>query len=113
MEVFYYLAWKPPAQWDQGYRMGIRRYRTRLSGRTEYLRVIPQVSPVPDHLYASRVLIVRSINLSSLKYHRLHPEYLHNRIERLRGMYLLRVLLLICDIVSTAHCFRLHSRYPR
>jgi len=37
---------------------------------------------------------------TSLKYHRLHPEYVHNRIERLRGMYLLRVLLLICDIVS-------------
>ena len=36
----------------------------------------------------------------SLKYHRLHPEYVHTRIERLRGMYLLRVLLLICDVVS-------------
>lgn len=36
----------------------------------------------------------------SLKYHRLHPEYLHTRIEAIRGTYLLRVLLLMCDIVS-------------
>ena len=37
----------------------------------------------------------------SLKYHRLHPEYIHQRIEKLGHMYNLRVLLIVCDIVST------------
>lgn len=35
-----------------------------------------------------------------LRYHRLHPEYLHQRIEKLGGMYQLRVLLVMCDVVS-------------
>ncbi|KAH9981804.1 restriction endonuclease type II-like protein [Russula compacta] len=34
----------------------------------------------------------------SLRYHRLHPEYIHQRIERLGQSYNLRVLLLMCDI---------------
>ncbi|KAH8116642.1 restriction endonuclease type II-like protein, partial [Phellopilus nigrolimitatus] len=34
----------------------------------------------------------------SLKYHRLHPEYIHHRIQKLGTMYNLRILLLICDI---------------
>ncbi|OCH88873.1 DNA repair protein rad10 [Obba rivulosa] len=34
----------------------------------------------------------------SLKYHRLHPEYIHQRIEQLGHSYNLRVLLLLCDI---------------
>ncbi|EGN99898.1 hypothetical protein SERLA73DRAFT_180183 [Serpula lacrymans var. lacrymans S7.3] len=34
----------------------------------------------------------------SLKYHRLHPEYIHTRIERLGHAYNLRVLLIICDV---------------
>jgi DNA excision repair protein ERCC-1 len=36
----------------------------------------------------------------SLKYHRLHPEYIHQRIERLGHSYSLRILLLLCDVVS-------------
>lgn len=36
----------------------------------------------------------------SLRYHRLHPEYIHQRIERLGHAYTLRVLLLMCDVVS-------------
>ncbi|CAK5281747.1 unnamed protein product [Mycena citricolor] len=37
----------------------------------------------------------------SLKYHRLHPEYIHTRIEKLgRHMYTLRILLVMCDVVS-------------
>lgn len=35
----------------------------------------------------------------SLRYHRLHPEYIHQRIERLGLSYNLRILLLMCDIV--------------
>ncbi|KAF8590878.1 DNA repair protein rad10 [Ramaria rubella] len=34
----------------------------------------------------------------SLKYHRLHPEYIHQRIEKLGHRYNLRVLLIVCDI---------------
>ncbi|KAL3480042.1 restriction endonuclease type II-like protein [Aspergillus californicus] len=34
----------------------------------------------------------------SLKYHRLHPEYVYSRIRLLAGKYLLRVLLIIVDI---------------
>lgn len=36
----------------------------------------------------------------SLKYHRLHPEYIHTRIEKLAHLYTLRVLLILSDIVS-------------
>jgi len=35
----------------------------------------------------------------SLKYHRLHPEYIHTRIEKLGFSYNLRILLILCDIV--------------
>jgi DNA excision repair protein ERCC-1 len=34
----------------------------------------------------------------SLKYHRLHPEYIYNRIRQLAGKYLLRILLVMVDI---------------
>ncbi|KAF2472151.1 DNA repair protein rad10 [Lindgomyces ingoldianus] len=34
----------------------------------------------------------------SLKYHRLHPEYIYNRIRDLRGQYSLRILLTMVDI---------------
>ncbi|KZP34596.1 DNA repair protein rad10 [Athelia psychrophila] len=34
----------------------------------------------------------------SLKYHRLHPEYIHQRIERLGHAYGLRILLMLCDV---------------
>jgi hypothetical protein len=35
----------------------------------------------------------------SLKYHRLHPEYIHTRVEKLGLSYNLRILLILCDIV--------------
>lgn len=34
----------------------------------------------------------------SLKYHRLHPEYIYNRIRNLQGKYNLRILLTMVDI---------------
>lgn len=37
----------------------------------------------------------------SLKYHRLHPEYCYGRIQALEKRYMLRVLLLLCDVVSS------------
>jgi DNA excision repair protein ERCC-1 len=41
----------------------------------------------------------------SLKYHRLHPEYVHQRIERMGQSYILRVLLLMCDIVRLCYLY--------
>lgn len=34
----------------------------------------------------------------SLKYHRLHPEYIYTRIKNLQGRYLLRIVLVMVDI---------------
>ncbi|TYJ59104.1 hypothetical protein B9479_000093 [Cryptococcus floricola] len=34
----------------------------------------------------------------SLKYHRLHPEYIHQRIEKMKNMYNLRIILVLCDV---------------
>lgn len=36
--------------------------------------------------------------VSSLKYHRLHPEYIYTRIRNLQGKYNLRILLTLVDI---------------
>jgi len=36
----------------------------------------------------------------SLKYHRLHPEYIHTRIEKLGHSYSLRILLVVCDVTE-------------
>lgn len=52
---------------------------------------------------------------NSLKYHRLHPEYIHTRIEKLGLSYNLRILLILCDIVRNhSYLFRLsNSSYSR
>ncbi|PHH80547.1 hypothetical protein CDD80_1059 [Ophiocordyceps camponoti-rufipedis] len=49
---------------------------------------------VPISTRLSRLLT----GLSSLKYHRLHPEYIYTRIRNLQGKYTLRVLLTMVDI---------------
>ena len=36
--------------------------------------------------------------LCSVRYHRLHPEYVHGRISKLGSAYLLRVLLVSVDV---------------
>ncbi|KAF9012392.1 restriction endonuclease type II-like protein [Cyathus striatus] len=36
----------------------------------------------------------------SLKYHRLHPEYIPTRIEKLGHSYTLRILLILCDVTE-------------
>jgi hypothetical protein len=46
------------------------------------------------------ILCTSNIHLS-LKYHRLHPEYIHTRIEKLGHAYNLRILLIMCDVVSS------------
>ncbi|KAF8444525.1 restriction endonuclease type II-like protein [Boletus edulis BED1] len=42
----------------------------------------------------------------SLKYHRLHPEYIHTRIEKLGLSYNLRILLIMCDVTEHPELIR-------
>ncbi|KAF5369311.1 hypothetical protein D9758_002814 [Tetrapyrgos nigripes] len=42
----------------------------------------------------------------SLKYHRLHPEYIHTRIQKLGHSYNLRILLVLCDITEHKDAIR-------
>ncbi|EJT80204.1 mating-type switching protein swi10 [Gaeumannomyces tritici R3-111a-1] len=42
----------------------------------------------------------------SLKYHRLHPEYIYTRIRNLQGKYTLRVLLTMVDVPSHEDALR-------
>jgi len=48
----------------------------------------------------------------SLRYHRLHPEYIHQRIEHLGLAYNLIILLLMCEIVRRARLTPTHSAHP-
>jgi glucose-6-phosphate-specific signal transduction histidine kinase len=49
---------------------------------------------------------------ASLKYHRLHPEYIHQRVEKMRNMYNVRILMVLCDIVSGAFPTSLRRASP-
>lgn len=42
----------------------------------------------------------------SLKYHRLHPEYVYTRIKNLRGKYKLRIMLTMVDIPDHEDCLK-------
>ena len=42
----------------------------------------------------------------SLKYHRLHPEYIYTRIRQLAGKYLLRIVLVMVDITNHEESLR-------
>ncbi|KAG6900267.1 hypothetical protein C0993_000720 [Termitomyces sp. T159_Od127] len=48
----------------------------------------------------------RRFTTLSLKYHRLHPEYIHIRIEKLGHSYTLRILLVLCDITEHRDAIR-------
>jgi DNA excision repair protein ERCC-1 len=39
----------------------------------------------------------------SLRYHCLHPNYIHERLQQLGNSYELRVLLVVVDVVSVSH----------
>ena len=41
-----------------------------------------------------------------LKYHLLHPEYIHGRIEKLGQAYSLRLMLVHCDVDNHAPSIR-------
>ena len=42
----------------------------------------------------------------SLKYHRIHPEYIYTRIKALQGKYLLRIVLVLVDIQNHEESLR-------
>ena len=50
-------------------------------------------------VYSILLTIRNPLTRRSLKYHRLHPEYIPTRIEKLGTSYNLRILLILCDIV--------------
>jgi len=68
----------------------------RLNPIVECIRNVPKefADILPDY----QVGRTTGVLFLSLRYHRLHPEYIHQRIERLGQSYNLRVLLLMCDI---------------
>ncbi|WFD32061.1 ssDNA endonuclease and repair protein rad10 [Malassezia sp. CBS 17886] len=49
---------------------------------------------VPDY----QVGLSNCVLYLSIRYHRVHPEYIHTRIQRLANMYNLRMLLVLCDV---------------
>ncbi|KAK9479894.1 restriction endonuclease type II-like protein [Lipomyces japonicus] len=57
---------------------------------------------IPDYLIASSIAVL----FLSLKYHRLHPEYIYNRITKLGKNFKLRVLLVVVDIENHAESIK-------
>lgn len=49
---------------------------------------------IPDY----QVGVSSCILFLSIRYHRLYPEYIYTRIQKLSNMYTLRILLLLCDV---------------
>ena len=41
-----------------------------------------------------------TLALNSVRYHKLHPNYIHDRLKQLGKQYILRILLLLVDVVS-------------
>ena len=50
-------------------------------------------------------------HLFSLRYHRLHPEYILSRIEKLGHSYDRRFLLILCDIVCLSSLSQLPANF--
>ncbi|KAL4889717.1 restriction endonuclease type II-like protein [Aspergillus ambiguus] len=62
----------------------------------EFIKIVPwEYADIPaDYVVGTTTCAL----FLSLKYHRLHPEYIYSRIRQLAGKYLLRILLIIVDI---------------
>ncbi|KAH0827800.1 restriction endonuclease type II-like protein [Lanmaoa asiatica] len=58
------------------------------------------------YIYSLLHLRWRSDEYISLRYHRLHPEYIHTRIEKLGHSYNLRILLIMCDVTEHQELIR-------
>ncbi|KAL4061871.1 restriction endonuclease type II-like protein [Scleroderma citrinum] len=57
---------------------------------------------IPDYQVGRTTCIL----FLSLKYHRLHPEYIHMRITKLGRSYNLRILLIMCDVTEHQELIR-------
>lgn len=70
----------------------------------EYGDIVPdyQVGATTGVLYLRYALYLsvfkQNLTVRSIRYHRLHPEYVHTRIQKLGTAYHLRVLLVMCDV---------------
>lgn len=53
---------------------------------------------LPSALRRAQLTLCAIFRSLSLRYHRLHPEYVHGRIQKLGKAYLLRVLLVQVDV---------------
>ena len=78
----------------------IQQHPCRLRYGSDYLCTFSKVKYDHHLLY---LIISPSRLFDSLKYHNLHPEYIHERLKQLGNNYELRVLLVVVDIVSHSH----------
>ena len=65
-----------------------------------FLRYVLYKSPLARHIYISTVSVCLCVCLCSVRYHVLHPEYIHARLQQLGKSFDTRVLLLLVDTVS-------------
>lgn len=61
---------------------------------------------VPDYVFSPKVCAM----YLSLRYHQLHPDYIHERLKLLKNAYQLRVLLVMVDIQDPDHSLKLLTR---
>ena len=75
--------------------------KQRGNGVLNFIRNVPfQYSTmVPDYILSSQ----RCALFLSIKYHNLHPEYIHRRIAELKTDFKLRILLVLIDVEDNAN----------
>ncbi|KAK9325400.1 restriction endonuclease type II-like protein [Lipomyces orientalis] len=69
-----------------------------------YIRNVPWEygDIVPDYMVDPAIAVL----FLSLKYHRLHPEYIYNRITKMAKNYRVRILLVVVDIENHAESIK-------
>lgn len=75
--------------------VGVRRHQGGLPGRRHFRCSLPLVRPV---LLPFLLHFADARNVSRLRYHLLHPEYIHGRIKNLGQSYGLRLMIVHCDV---------------
>jgi DNA repair protein Rad10 len=92
------LERKPDHAVYSGCSLGVRGHCARLSSRDYNRGAVSQVSSTLKNIAVIFFLSLICFGADSIRYHRLHPEYVHTRIQQLGQTYLLRVLLVQCDV---------------
>lgn len=73
-----------------------------ISSRQQKNPILQHVKNVPwelsDIVPDFQVGLTSCVLFLSIRYHRLHPEYIHQRIDKLGKMYTLRILMISCDV---------------